>query len=83
MKTATVSKTYEISTDGRTVWVNGPEGCVARFSKRGMEVPAPECAGGQLSRASGTLQDWKYFQEALQRMGIKIDDSFQPAGLTE
>jgi hypothetical protein len=38
LKTVT-EKGYEISTDGRVVWVNAPDGmCVGRFTKSHVDV---------------------------------------------
>lgn len=36
---------HETTTDGRTVWVNGPVGLIGRFSKFGIDVHSADSAG--------------------------------------
>lgn len=76
---------YELSHDGKTVWVNGPDGCcLARFSKKGIDIhrTAMEQERGQcLDCKAGPLEasDWELFRtKMVQYYGIEIPQKFRP-----
>lgn len=72
---------YEISTDGRTVWVNSATGmCVARFSLKGMDIHH-DIQGqieGKHCLDCGPA-DWETFcQKVQQHYGVVIPIGYAP-----
>lgn len=79
---------YDITTDGITVWVNGPYSLLGRFGKMGVDIhhahepglwpmPASECLF--CTHAQTTRQDWGLFVEKmLQLHGVKVPDKYLP-----
>ena len=83
---------YEITSDGKTVWVNGPAGdCVGRFSKHGIDVHHPaviqmklgqqclECRHGKPNAAH-----WRDFQTAIwKHFLVIVGDQHMPLFLQQ
>jgi len=69
----------DITTDGVTVWVNGPRGLLGRFGRNGLDVHRPvedqqekgECLF--CTHEPTTLADWKVFVEKmLLHFGVSV-----------
>ena len=59
---------YVITSDGRTVWVNGPNGAVGRFSKRGIDVHNEDNTGCLACSAGPCgVMEWLSFQIAMDK----------------
>jgi hypothetical protein len=80
----------ETLTDGRTVWVNGPDGCcLGRFSRFGVDVHrtfAEQAAGlGQCLTCTHGIadnRDWRLFQAEMQgHHGVVVSDKYRPKWL--
>lgn len=76
---------YEVTSDGSTVWVNGPEGCIGRFGNNGIDIHRPaseQQAKGQClhcTHALTTLTDWRIFTvEMEQFFGVKVTEDHLP-----
>lgn len=72
----------EIRTDGRTVWVNGPAGCLARFGGAGYEIgsAAPYFEGSPWNEPGLQWPErWALFVARVKaRYGIAVPDSHKP-----
>lgn len=77
----------EIHSDGRTVWVNGSDGCcLGRFSRAGIDIhrdAAAQMATGDqcLDCKAGptTAEDWTAFQAGMQsHYGISVPNKHMP-----
>ena len=79
METRTFGK-FEVSTDGRTVWVNGPEGCYARLTQTMVEYTLPQ---GEFYFAKLTkLKDWEDFKKnTIKWYGVEIPEDWKPTWL--
>lgn len=67
----------EVSTDGRTVWVNTPRGCIGGFCSSGYEIWAE--VTGDLIDSGGP--DWETWNEMLQiYYGVTVPEELRPAG---
>ncbi len=76
----------QIEGDGRTVWINGPDGsCWARFSLTGIDIHYPveiqmatgkqcmKCSHGMTNEA-----DWDFFcQSVFELWGVKVPRSLR------
>jgi hypothetical protein len=81
---------FEITSDGRTVWVCGSNGdCLGRFGFYGIDIHTSteeqtagksqclECTHGKV-----TPQDWARFKEAMiEHYGIEVGDEHRPKHL--
>ena len=78
---------HEIYGDGRTVWVNGPDGsCLGRFGLLGVDIHRsatdqingePECLVCTHGRVSPT--EWRHFVTAMaEHHGIQIPPELRP-----
>jgi hypothetical protein len=76
-----VKDDFEILSDGRTVWVNTPSGCIGRFSAKGVDVhklPEEQMEGGQCLDCT-TDPDWDRFKASmLHYYGIEVGDEHRP-----
>lgn len=80
-----------IETDGKTVWVNGADACLGRFSRFGVDVHrtlAEQLAGnGQCLACTHEMADigaWEMFQEAMKRHhGVVVSDRYRPRWLAD
>jgi hypothetical protein len=81
---------YELLSDGRTVWVNGPSGgLVGRFSKNGIDIHHPveiQVAAGKVCAmckpGPTNLIDWYAFcNEMINRYGVYVGDKHMPTFL--
>ena|ERR1700722_16931186 len=85
-RTVRVTRTYQISTDGVTVWVNGKDGCVARFGAYAGEITL---AGGRPLLIIALPPDmrstqWNLFVEKVEAVyGVKIPEAFMPKELVD
>lgn len=76
----------QISSDGRTVWVNDQHINLGRFSARGIDVhatAAAQVAGGghclMCRPGPATASDWRDFKDAmLKHHGVRISEEFRP-----
>lgn len=82
----------DIQSDGRTVWVNGADGCcVGRFSQYGVEIhhtaEAQMTTGDQCldCKAGPTnLLDWEHFKVGMKSYyGVEISDKHRPKKIIE
>lgn len=73
----------QITTDGKTVWVNGPNGCLGRFSRHGVDVhrdPADPQSGPHCLDCSPE-PDWNRFKESMKLYhGVIVPDHYRPGG---
>ena len=77
---------HEVSSDGKTAWVNGADGCcLGRFSWAGIDVhkdAQAQMVGGQcLDCKAGptTTEDWMRFKEGMRHYyGVSIHDRHMP-----
>ncbi len=80
---------FEISSDGRTVWVNDPFINVGRFSRNGIDIhhsAEQQIVGGKqcLDCKAGpcTEADWEYFKAGMLRVyNVLIEDKHKPKNL--
>lgn len=76
----------EVSTDGRTVWVNHDNvGAIGRFSTVGIDIHNDENnACEDCGPHKGTPgQSWAHFQLGImERHGVMVPDDFKPAWVT-
>lgn len=72
----------EIKSDGRTVWVNGEDGCcLARFSRFGIDIhnDAKGQVEGEQCLQCSRIPDWAAFKAGcLEHHGVTVDDSHKP-----
>lgn len=72
----------EITTDGKTVWVNGEHGCIGRFSNRLAEVmvnPAKGFTTYQSEIGMAGDKNWKWFQDTmLGTHRVTVSDDWKP-----
>ena len=76
-------KDYEIDTDGRVVWVNGPV-LLGRFSQRGIDVHVDgKCVGDSCSGTwKANIEDWRRFQSLMVEIhNIEVPDKHMPGFL--
>lgn len=68
---------YQIETDGRTVWVNAPL-CIGRFCKLGGEVVKNKrCCMSSLTKQ--TEPNWQQWTKAMREVhGIDVPDKYRP-----
>lgn len=80
----------EIDTDGRTIWVNGPDGCcLGRFSPFGIDAHrtfAEQAAGlGQClacTHERPTAGDWQFFRDMMEKHhAVVVPESLRPSWL--
>jgi len=71
---------YAVSTDGTTVWVNGPKGCVARYNTKGQAVfrAREDLVFGKSFKVNET-PTWQTFCNLVQReCDFDVPASFEP-----
>lgn len=78
-------RVYFIETDGRTVWVNGPDGLWGRFGPNGVDVHVGGiCAVAGCIPGPTNSKSWDTFKLQMQRVhGIRISDRYKPRWLKE
>jgi hypothetical protein len=76
---------YVITSDGRTVWINGPNGLIGRFSRNGIDVHNEDNTGCLACSAGPCgLLEWELFKSAmLEHRGIAVPDEWMPDYLKE
>lgn len=81
---------YDVTSDGQTVWVNGPGGaCLGRFGKFGIDVhkTIEEQQNGASQclfciHAMTTLADWEAFRVSMELHHlVKVGDNHRPSRL--
>ncbi len=77
---------FDITSDGKTVWINGVNGCISRFGEGGIDIHTEagdtECLF--CTHGPTTLGDWDLFVEKMQFFyGIKVLQKFKPLRLRE
>lgn len=80
---------HDITSDGRTVWVNGADGALGRFGINGIDVHQPltvtvragsECL--HCTHARTTRADWDVFVAKMrEHFGIEVPDEHMPRRL--
>lgn len=79
---------FEISSDGRTVWVNGEVGLLGRFGWAGIDIHKPlelqnlegECLF--CTHSETTKEDWEVFKTKMKEcFGIEVPDKHKPKRL--
>lgn len=71
----------EVSSDGRTVWVNTSDGLIGRFGKMGIDIHSPGGDGHCLLCTHGvtTNEDWSTFVTQMLRIyGCAVGDEHKP-----
>lgn len=80
-------KDYEITSDGRTVWINGPLSLLGRFSRFGVDVHAEMKAdgtGGECVGCKTGTPDWALFKKKMREVhDIEVGDVHKPAWAKE
>lgn len=73
----------EISSDGATVWVNGPDGAIGRFGARGIDVHTVDTSGCLYCTHELTgRSDWDVFAVKMrEHHGVDVDDEHMPVRL--
>ena len=76
----------EISTDGKTVWVNGPSVCIGRFGRGGVDVHRD--AAGQMDSGDACLdcftdgtpaEMWDRFRASMLKFhDVDVPENFRP-----
>lgn len=79
----------EFHKDARTLWVNGPDGLIARFGVFGIDIHlAGSCEGGYCTKGNApmgmtTNEDWEVFKrKMLEIYNLAVTDEHKPARLT-
>lgn len=79
---------YQVVSDGRTVWVNAPDGNLARFGLGGIDVhrePALQAAEGACLFCTGdftTQKDWAVFVDKVRELhGVEVEEQHRPVRL--
>ena len=70
----------EFLADGRTVWVNGTDGLIGRFCKRGIDVhKGGMCVTGSCIPGPCTRAHWEQFKALmLEHHGVDVWDKHMP-----
>ena len=83
------SDPYEITTDGKTVWINDATGLIGRFSRLGIDVHVDgqcrgdSCVKGPFNSETGPAA-WDAFKEKMLALhGVQVKDKFFPKGLSK
>lgn len=73
----------EFIADGDRVWINGPDGLIGRFSKRGIDVHGDgRCAPGGCEAGPCGLDHWKRFKAKMtQHHGVRVPERLRPRWL--
>lgn len=79
---------HELMTDGKTVWVNAPDGmCVSRFTPRGVDVHGTteqqlsgiQCEDCFQRNPETPDADWKRFVDSTKQIhGVAVPEQFRP-----
>jgi len=76
------SDEVEITTDGKTVWVNGSGVCLGRFGPRGVDVhrrAEEQLAGLPQCLDCRPVPDWEAFVASMkEHHGVEVDSVFEP-----
>lgn len=77
---------YEVSSDGMTVWVDGPGGFVGRFGRQAIDIynklnleesPGQSCL--YFKKGTKDREDWETFLTKMKEFyGIEIPEKFTP-----
>jgi hypothetical protein len=68
----------QILSDGNTVTISSPDGCLGRFSVIGAGNQQTDC----LNRMGLTMEDWDFFRaDMLHFHGVFVGDEHRPKGL--
>ena len=84
METTITPDNVQIQSDGKTVWVNTPNGnCIARFGKMGIDIHHDDTNGkAQCLYCTHELtqpKDWKTFQEKTKELhNVEVTDEHKP-----
>lgn len=71
----------EVTSDGRTVWVNNDEQCVARFGPKGWEI-GEHVEVFDDAAPSGTIDDWHEWTREVERvLSVQVGDEHMPAAV--
>jgi hypothetical protein len=70
----------EFFKDSRTLWINGPDGLIARFGALGIDIHLDgSCSGGFCTHSLTTNQDWELFKEKmLEIYQLVVTDEHKP-----
>jgi len=73
----------EFHKDSKTLWVNGPDGLIARFGVLGIDIHlGGSCAGGYCTHGVTTNADWEVFKlKMLEIYQIVVTDEHKPERL--
>ncbi len=76
--------TYEVISDGKTIWINDHSGLIGRFSHLGIDVhvdghcKGDSCIGGPISSAQ-RAEAWAAFKaKMLELHDVEVADEDQP-----
>lgn len=77
----------EITSDGRTVWVNTQHVCIGRFGVLGIDIHRADIESQSekgeclhCTHQKTTAQDWTTFQEKMRELhGVTVGDEHKPS----
>lgn len=73
--------TYEVLTDGHTVWVNDVVRCLGRFGRFSAEIVVRDGRPITIINAQRKTSrtEWSWFRDAIRRQhGIIVEETFRP-----
>ena len=74
----------DVTSDGKTVWVNSATGCLGRFGRFGIDIHTRDTTGC-LHCTHGIVSDddWEVFKEKmLEHHGVLVGDIYKPLRFT-
>ena len=74
---------HEIISDEHTVWVNGVQGCIARFGPNGIDIHTEDTASClHCTHEPTEIAEWLVFQAKMrEHYGITVTDAHRPTRL--
>ena len=71
---------FDIRSDGRVVWVDGPGGCIGRFGLNGIDVHTADASGClHCTHEPTTAADWDIFVAKMdEQHGVQVPAEHKP-----
>jgi hypothetical protein len=86
--TGSEPSSYEIRTDGRTIWIDTEGGTIGRFGRFGIDIHRTvdeqiDGAGACLfcTHAKPTQTDWETFKAKMREQNVPVTDDIKPEWL--
>jgi hypothetical protein len=77
-----IAPQHQIETDGKTIWINGPDVCLGRFSRTGVDVHGnaeEQMEMGIACKDCSSTPDWKQFVDSMmEHHGISVASKYRP-----